>query len=239
MRSTRLVICLAGLLAFATARACPEARAQSSLFTVPTGEVTPKGESYLSLELDTKPTSYESGGFQSYGVFFLHGAREGVEVGVNAYFLKDGTDSEPVELQSNIQFRFYQNKDAGVSAAAGAILYVPTGRRGVDTLAMAYASVSKNVAGLGGAQFTGGGYTLIGQRRDGGSRAGALFGYDQPLPGRLRFMADWNTGRNRFGYAAAGFGVSLSERSDLYSAYYFGNEGRGNNFLGVYYGRSF
>lgn len=239
MRSTRMLICLFGLLALALPYACREARAQTSLFTVPTGEVLPEGESYLELDFDTHPTGYASGGFQSYGIFYVHGVGKGVEVGVNAYFTKDGEESDPVELQSNVKWRLYENEDAGVTAAAGAILYAPTGRRGGDTLASVYASVSKTVSSLRDAQFTGGGYALLGQSRGAGSRAGGLLGYAQPLNRRLSFIADWNTGRNRFGYAAAGLGLTLSKRSALYSAYYFGNEGRSNNSLGVYYGLSF
>jgi hypothetical protein len=56
---------------------------------------------------------------------------------------------------------------------------------------------------------------------------------------KLSFTADWKTGKNRFGYAAAGLGVTLSKRTLLYTAYYFGNEGRGNNSFGIYYGISF
>jgi len=32
---------------------------------------------------------------------------------------------------------------------------------------------------------------------------------------------------------------AASKRRYLSTAYYFGNEGRGNNFLGIYYGVSF
>ncbi len=239
MPRTRTFARLAALLLFAIPCARGEARAQTSLWTVPTAEVLEEGESYLEFDFDAKPAAYRRGGFQSYGVFFVHGARKRTEVGVNAYFTRDGAGSEPLELQSNVKYRFYENEDAGVQAAAGAVLYAPTGRGGGDTLGSAYAVVSKTVPRLRGAQFTGGGYALLGQERGAGDRAGALFGYYQPVGRRLSFIADWNTGRNRFGYAAAGFGLALSKRGTLYSAYYFGNQGRGNNSLGVYYGLSF
>jgi hypothetical protein len=233
-------VCLAALLLLVvTPAARREARAQTSLFTVPTGEVLPEGESYLEFDFDTRPLGRRDGGFQTYGVFFVHGARKGMEVGVSAYFTKDWQESEPVELQSNVKFRLYETESRGVSVGAGGILYAPTGRAGGDTMGMAYSTVTKSVPALGGARFTGGGYALVGQNRGAGQNAGALFGYEQPLHRRLSFIADWNTGRNRFGYAAAGFGLTLSKRSALYSAYYFGNEGRGNNSLGVYYGLSF
>ncbi len=44
---------------------------------------------------------------------------------------------------------------------------------------------------------------------------------------------------NAFGYAAAGLGLTLPRDSYLYAGYSFGNQGRGNNWLGVYFGRTF
>ena len=101
MRKPRLLACLAALLALALPYASREARAQTSLFTVPTGESLPESETYLEFDFDAHPTSYKKGGFQSYGVFLVRGVGHGVEVGVNSYFLKDGDgESEPVEFQS-------------------------------------------------------------------------------------------------------------------------------------------
>jgi hypothetical protein len=240
MRKPRLLACLAALLALALPYAAREARAQTSLWTVPTAESLPEGETYLEFDFDAHPTSYKKGGFQSYGVFLVRGVGKGVEVGVNAYFLKDGDgESEPLEFQSDIKWRFYKNKAETFSAAVGGILFAPVGRGGGDTVGMLYASANKAVEGLNGAQLTGGGYGLVGQNREGGSRAGALVGYFQPVTRKLCFMADWNSGRNRFGYGAAGFGLDVSKSGVLYSGYYFGNEGRGNNFFGVYYGHRF
>jgi hypothetical protein len=87
--------------------------------------------------------------------------------------------------------------------------------------------------------LTGGAYQLIGAKADAGSKRGFLLGVEQPVHKHVTFVADWNTGKNRFGYAAAGFGLTLTKRSYLWSAYYFGNEGRANNSLGIYYGYSF
>jgi hypothetical protein len=241
MRKPRLLACLAALLSLALPYACREARAQTSLWTVPTAESLPEGETYLEFDFDAHPTSYKKGGFQSYGVFLVRGLGKGVEVGANVYFLKDGDgETEPVELQSDIKWQFYSNEDKGLKAAVGGILFAPAGRRGGgDTVGMLYASATKTVKGMHGAELTGGGYGLVGRNSEGGSRAGALLGLYQPVTGKLNFMADWNSGRNRFGYGAAGFGLDVSKKSSLYSAYYFGNEGRANNFFGVYYGLSF
>ena len=75
--------------------------------------------------------------------------------------------------------------------------------------------------------------------RDGGTKNGAILAYEQPLTGKLSFIADWYSGKNRFGYAAAGFGLTLTRRSSLYAGYNFGNSGRANNSLGLFYGYTF
>jgi hypothetical protein len=240
MSKPRLLFCLAALLALALPYASREALAQSSLWTAPTGESLPESETYLEFDFDAHPTSYKKGGFQSYGVFLVRGVGKGVEVGVNAYFLKDGDgETQPLELQPNIKWQFYNSKDKSLSAAVGGILFAPVGRGGDDTVGMLYASATKTVEAMNGAQLTGGGYGLVGRNGEGGSRAGALVGYFQPVTRKLCFMADWNSGRNRFGYGAAGFGLDVSKKGTLYSGYYFGNEGRANNFFGVYYGHRF
>ena len=89
------------------------------------------------------------------------------------------------------------------------------------------------------ADFQGAFVGLLGATPDSSDSRGFLLGVEQPVHKRVSLIADWNTGKNRFGYAAAGVGITLTEQSYLYSAYYFGNEGRANNSLGIYYGFSF
>jgi hypothetical protein len=216
------------------------AEAQSALFNVPTTDVMPTGETYLEADFDSHLSGYESGGYQSYGGAALYGARRRMEVGLNVYYVRLGGSAHSAELQPNVKWQVYASEDSGVAAAVGAILYVPAGGRPLgDTFGNVYATASKKLRGRFGPRLTGGGYALVGRGRGAGDAGGALFGYEQPVHPRLSLIADWNTGRNRFGYAAAGLGLALPGRSFLYAGYYFGNEGRGNNSLGVYYGVSF
>lgn len=215
-------------------------QAQSSLFGTPTTDVMTKRGMYIEADFDSHLTSYETGGYQSYGVYSIYGVSKKMEVGLNAYYTRVGGGKSSIELQPNAKWQLYSSEDNGVAAVTGVILYVPlTGRTGSDTFGSVYATVSKKVSVLRGARFTTGGYTLIGRNAETGSKSGAVFGYEQPLHRKLSFIADWNTGKNRFGYASAGVGITLSKRSLLYTAYYLGNEGRGNNSLGIYYGFSF
>lgn len=214
--------------------------AQSSLFNTPTTDVMTAGGTYLEADFDSHLTGYERGGYQSYGVYALHGVSKRMEVGLNAYYTKAGGETLPIELQPNAKWQMYSSEDNGIAVASGVILYVPINHRaGSDTFGSVYATVSKKVNVLRGARFTTGGYTLIGRDAGTGSKSGLTFGYEQPLHRKLSFIVDWKTGKNRFGYAAAGLGITTSKRTLLYTAYYFGNEGRGNNSFGIYYGISF
>jgi len=80
---------------------------------------------------------------------------------------------------------------------------------------------------------------LLGTFDSGTDKTGMIAGYEQPLTGKLSFITDWFSGNNNLGYVTAGTGLVLSPRDSIYAGYRFGNHGRGNNSLGVYYGRTF
>lgn len=236
-RTRRLLFAFAALLItqFATSSA-----AQSSLFATPTSDVLGKGEFYVEADFDAHFARYRNGGWQSYGFQGIYGISKKAEVGLNGYVARGADGFEPVELQPNFKYQVYNNESNGISVAAGAIAYVPLSRRfKSETLGQVYAVASKKFDRNWTPRFSGGAYQLIGAKPDSGSKNGFLLGIEQPVHSRVTLIADWNTGKNRFGYSAAGVGLTVTKNSYLYSAYYFGNEGRGNNFLGVYYGFSF
>ena len=109
----------------------------------------------------------------------------------------------------------------------------------MDTFGLLYTVVSKKVKGSYGPRVTGGGYGLVGRADGQGSEGGAILGYEQPLHSKVSFVADWLSGKNRFGYVTPGFSVALPRSSALYAGYSIGNVGRKNNALFVYYGITF
>lgn len=216
------------------------ASAQSSLFNIPTADVLSNGETYLEADFDVHFARNRNGGWQSYGFFGVYGTGKKSEIGLNAYVVRSENGFEPVELQPNFKYQVYNNETSGVSVSTGAIGYLPlTKRFGRDASASVYAVAAKQFNGRRAPRFTGGGYQMLGAGKDEESTRGFLLGVEQPINSRVTLIADWNSGKNRLGYAAAGIGIAPTKRSYLSSAYYFGNEGRGNNFLGIYYGFSF
>ena len=212
--------------------------AQTQLFNIPTSEVADTGSRYLELDFDSHLASYRFGGYQGFGFTGVYGLHKKVEIGLNGYIFKDADGWSPLEIQPNIKFQVYESKKKGISVAAGTVAFIPLSKRwSTDPIANIYAVAGKKFEGKFGPSIHAGAYAIAGRTND--QRYGFLTGIEQPVNERVTIIADWTSGNNRFGYATAGLGVALTQRSTLYAAYYVGNEGRGNNSLGLYYSYSF
>ena len=217
------------------------ATAQSTLFNIPSTDVVAKKKVYLEFDFISHFEDHKDGGFQSYVPRAVVGVGKRTEVGVNVSFLDAFAPDQPVELQPNAKYQLYQNEGKGITVATGGILYLPvTHRVGTDTFGMIYTVVSKQVKASHGPRVTGGAYGLVGRASGLGNSGGAIVGYEQPIaPGKVSFVADWFSGKNRFGYVTPGLAITVSKTSLLYAGYSIGNQGRKNNALFVYYGITF
>lgn len=214
--------------------------AQSSLFNIPTSDVIDTGTLYLEADFDARLARYRDGGWQSYGVLGVYGVKKKVEIGMNAYLVRSSAGIEPIELQPNFKIKLFDDESRGLSLSGGAIAYLPVSRQmRSGSVASVYVVASKQLETGWAPRLSLGGYQLIGSKRDSGSKRGLLLGVEQPVYKGLSFIAGWNSGKNRFGYAAVGIGVAVTKRSYLSSAYYFGNESRSNDSFGLYYGMTF
>lgn len=214
--------------------------AQSTVFNIPSTDVVAAKTAYLEGDFLTHFGKSENGGFRSYGYRMVYGARRNLEIGANFFYTANGSSPEPKEFQPNVKWKFYNNERHGIAASAGAFVFVPLDRSaGTRSFSMLYSNLSKTIKRARGMRLTGGGYTLIGARREVGTKSGAIVGVEQPVARRLTFLADWYSGKNRFGYSAAGFGLAVTKRQFLYGGYNFGNAGRANNYFSVFYGVAF
>lgn len=218
------------------------AAAQSTIVNIPSTEVEGKGSFYVEADFIAHFDKWERGGFQSYGIRTVYGINDKLEVGANYFYTRNGSDESPPsqELQFNTKYRIVSKNDDTFQISTGAQLFVPvTSAAGRRTYGMLYANASKLFKNKRETRLTGGFYTVVGAENDFGTKSGALVGFEQQIKGELYFTADWFSGRNRFGYAAAGFANTFAEKHYLQIAYNWGNTGRGNNGLGVFYGYTF
>ncbi len=209
---------------------------QSTLFNIPSTDVVPEKKVYLEFDFLSHFESYDKGGFQAYIPRAVVGLGKKVEVGVNVAFTRNGVPNS-VELQPNIKWQAYSSEKYGAAVSTGVILYAPVTRRtGTNTFAMAYGNVSKQFKGSYGPRVTGGGYGLINRASGTGDKGGVMVGFEQPITSKVKFVADWFSGKNRFGYGTPGLAITTGKTSALYAGYSIGNSGRKNNSLFIYWG---
>jgi hypothetical protein len=234
-----LKLSLYGLLILLAAVVQPNTHAQSAIFNIPTTDVLPPDKLYVEADYIAHPASYEKGGYHYFGPSIIYGIGKNFEIGLNAYFTR-ALEPEAVELQPNAKWQFYNDERKGFAAAAGGVLLIPvTQRETANTKALLYMTLSQQVKKKFGPRFTTGVYSFVGRMKEGETRTGILLGYEQPVHSKLTFFTDWYSGYNSFGYAAAGLGITLPKEQFLYAGYSFGNRGRGNNWLGIFFGRTF
>ncbi len=234
VRLRRLVLVLAAIV-FSVAAA----NAQSTVFNIPSTDVQSPGKVYLEADFIIHFGSLREGGYQEYGPRVVVGLPGNLEVGFNAFHTR-AEPAEPIEIQPNFKWQFYSNEKRGLAFATGVLISTPVTRRSQGTTsAQIYVVGSKSFEGDYGPRVTFGGYRLVGSLDDDIDKNGVMLGLEQPLTKRISFVTDWSSGNNDYGYLVVGTGITLSPKSLLYTGYNFGNQGRGNNYLGVFYGYTF
>ncbi len=214
--------------------------AQSTIANAPSSDVVSEKKVYVEFDYISNYAGHRDGGFQSYIPRAVVGVGHNVEVGANVSYTNGFGVPQPLEIQPNVKWRFYQSEAHGTAASLGCVLYAPvTHREGTDTFGLCYSVFSKKFSGNYGPRFTGGGYVLVNRKRGQGSRSGVIAGYEQPLLTNVGFAMDWFSGENRFGYLTPGLIFSSKHRGSLFSGYTIGNHGRKNNAFYTYYGITF
>lgn len=221
-----LLICLASFFV----------SAQSTIFNVPSTDVVGEDLFYVEADFISHLDKWNKGGFQTYGYRTVYGVRKKLEVGVNFFYTRNGVNS-PKELQPNFKYKVFEKEKYGLAVSTGAQFFVPLNKSaGRRAYGLFYSNASKTIKRTRDTRITGGFYALVGAPRGFGTKQGAIVGIEQPVVGKLRLTADWFSGKNRFGYSSAGLSYSFTKRQTLQLGYNFGNSGRGNNSLAVYYG---
>lgn len=218
-----------------------DANAQSTLMNVPSTDVVAAKKIYLEMDFITN-YAWERGdnSFENYIPRTVIGVGKNVEVGTNVSFTHVPGGGEPIELQPNAKWQFYNNEENGIAMAIGCIGYIPiTHRAGTRTIAQCYGVASKQLKRDHGPRFTGGAYTLLNANETQKTKTGAIVGYEQPIVDKVDFIVDWFSGDNRFGYVSPALSFTTPHEGSLSLGYTIANHGRGKNALFAYYGLTF
>ena len=234
-----------------------QAMAQSTIFNIPSTDTVAKGKAYFEFDFLPQAPGGASGRTYIYNPRLVVGAPGNVEFGVNfiTTHYATGPNQTYGYFQPNIKWKYYNNDDAGVALAGGAILNTPLNQRGgQDSWGIVYTEVSKKVkTGMYGPRFHIGPYGIVSGNQDAkkgnvsfvGPRAGAIMGYEQPVGSKVSIVADWFSGKNNLGYFTPGLSVTLPGNGLFNAGYSFGNDSfeksnaTKNRYLFFYYGVTF
>ena len=213
--------------------------AQSTIFNVPSTNVEGPGKVYVEGDFIMHYASYRDGGFQTYGPRVVVGLPGKTEVGVNVFYTR-AEHGQPIKVQPNFKWQFYENEKLGLAFAAGVVISTPITRRHLARYVRPGLCVrQQELSWFLRSRVTFGGYRLVGSFNDGTDKTGVILGLEQPVTRKISFVTDWSSGNNDYGYVIAGAGITLSPKSTLFAGYNFGNHGRGNNSLAAFYSYEF
>lgn len=224
LRVITFFIILTGVLAFG-------ARAQQTVFNVPTADVLDKSKAYVELDAAFKANDQEAlRKFSSFVPRIVVGAGGGVEIGVNVTGnTNPGADS--TTLVPTVKWRFYQNEKRGVALYGGQHFYIPVRNRAYKLGSYTYLAGAKTINKT---RLTAGGFAASKNVfAPDAARAGGQFAVEQTVNKKLTLAADWFTGKHASGYFTPGVIYKPTPKVTTYWSYSIGNAGaaRGNHFF--------
>lgn len=234
------------------------AKAQSTIFNIPTTDTASKGKAYAEFDFLLQVPAADSSRIYAYNPRVVIGAPGNLEFGVNfpMYNTRNaGNSATNGYIQPNAKWKFYENEKTGVALAVGGLVNTPlNSRSGQDSWGLLYGLVSKKVKNSDhGPRFHAGPYGIVSANQNPskgpvsflGPRAGVILGYEQPVYKRISIVADWFSGKNGYGYFTPGISITLPGSGLLNSGYSIGNDSWAdgnatrNRYLFLYYGVTF
>lgn len=204
------------------------ARAQQTIFNVPTTDVLEPGKVYFELDISAKPVEPK---FSSFVPRLVVGTGGNVEIGLNITGnVQPGADS--TTLVPAVKWKVYDGGDNGWAIAVGNNLFIPIRNKSYDAGTYAYTMVQKKFkrgtrVGFGGYFFS---RNVVAVNAH---RAGGQFTFEHPVTSKFGLQADWFTGKHASGYFTPGGYFKITPKLTGYGAYSIGNSNAmsGNHFL--------
>ena len=207
------------------------AKAQQTIFNVPSTDVLNRGQVYVELDASFK-TNNETvlRRFSSFVPRVVVGVGNNVEVGLNVTGnIQPGLDS--TTLVSTAKWKFYERKKKNTALIAGTNLYIPVRNRGYNFGSYSYLAVSRTINMT---RLTAGGYVASKNVfAPNAVRMGGQFGIEQTVNKKLTVAADWITGGHSAGYFTPGIFYKPQPKFTAYFAYSIGNKAasKGNHYF--------
>lgn len=215
------------------------AKAQQTIFNVPTTDVMDKGKVYVELDASFKTNDQPAlQKFSSFVPRVVVGVGNNVEVGLNVTGnIQPGADS--TTLVPTVKWKFYQNEKKGLAFIGGTNVYLPVRNRAYNIGTYSYLATSKTIKKT---RLTAGGYVASKNVfAPNAVRSGGQFGVEQTLNSKVSLAADWITGKHASGYFTPGVIYKPHPKITTYWTYSIGNANarQGNHYFLLELGYNF
>lgn len=221
-RSQRLRVAAAAALLVAAAAS--SARAQQTIFNVPTADVLDKGKFYLESDALWRPQEPNFALFTERGVY---GFGAHIEGGFNfGGFVTPGR-STPIAIAA-VKWQPLKAGNFALTAGAHGLFFLRGSEDG-DPAGHFYAHAS--YAFPTNTRITAGGWIATAGYAAPDFQKGALVGFEQKVQDHLNLIADWFSGKNGIGYFTPGVSSTWGGWT-IYAGYSFKNaDSKGNATL--------
>ena len=219
--SVRLALASAALFFISTAFA----RAQETVFNVPSADVLDRGKVYLEVDNALQSTT----GDVATVPRLVAGVGYNVEAGFNLGPFSTATGTIR-NFSPTIKYKPYEKKKNGFSFFVGDNVYIPLDPAPYSAASYTYAAMAKKWKKT---RITGGGYFFSKNLVANGYRGGGQFSLEQQLMPKVSAAVDWFTGNTSTSYVTPGLVISLPKRITLFPAYEIGNHhlSEGNHYF--------
>ena len=193
------------------------ARAQETVFDVPSADILDRGKVYGELDGTVRPVDT----LATFTPRVVIGIGHEIEVGANF----DGLSAPgPGELSISLTIKWRPwHTESGWSFYCGDDVFLPVYNRTYNAGNYAYAMFAKQWKK--GTRIGAGAYDFTRNVVAAANRAGGQFTFEQPVASRVTLAAEWYTGNHAAGYVNAGAIWKLTSKLTLYTAYQVGNAG--------------
>ena len=201
------------------------ARAQQTVFDVPSADVLNKGQVYVEQD---GTVHFQALSAATFTPRLVVGIGDQIEVGLNFQGL-----SAPVlgglVLSPAFKWRLWKTQDSGWTFFVGDNPWFPVTQRTYNVGNYSYATRAKQFKH--GTRISAGAYDFTKNVVAPANRAGGQFTFEQAVTPRLTLAAEWYTGNTATGYLNPGIIFKLTPKLTGYAAYQIGNAGltRGNH----------
>jgi hypothetical protein len=192
------------------------ARAQETVFDVPSADILDKGKVYGELDGTAQPTE----AFFTYTPRVVIGFGHQIEAGMNFEGLSSPTVTE-LAISPTIKWRPWRRETSGWAFYLGDNLFFPIHDRTYNAGNYFYAAFAKQWKR--GIRVTAGGYDFTRNVVASANRAGGQFTFEWQITPRFTLAAEWYTGNQAVGYVNSGAIFKLTSKLTLYGAYQVGN----------------